>query len=182
MQRLRRVRTDYLLHQELEHVLAALMPSNRLVIRVMLRTGLRVGDVLALRPEQLALRMWVTESKTGKRRQVGLGQDLLADLKAHAGRIWVFPGRNPAKHRTRQAVWHDIKRAARAFRLPQNVGTHSARKVYAVELMEQYGDLERVQRALRHDRLETTLAYAMADRLLKSPSRGLKWRRKAPGG
>ena len=153
-------------------MLAALMPSNALVVRTMLRTGLRIGDVLALKPEQLALRMWVTESKTKKRRQIGLDKALLAELQAHAGKSWVFPGRNPAKHRTRQAVWHDVKRAAKAFRLPQNVGTHSMRKVYAVELMERYGDIERVRRALRHDRLATTLAYAMADKLLKSQNKG----------
>lgn len=161
------IRTDYLLRRELEHVLAALMPSNALVIRTMLQTGLRVGDVLALRPERLASRMWVTESKTGKRRQIGLDKALLADLRAHSGSVWVFPGaRDKSRHRTRQAVWWDVKRAARAFRLPQNVGTHSVRKVYAVDLMDRYGDLGRVQRALRHDRLETTLAYAMADKLM----------------
>ena len=162
------MKTDYLLHKELELILAALMPSNALVIRTMLQTGLRVGDVLSLRPEQLAPRMWVTESKTGKRRQVGLGKALERDLRAHSGKTWVFPGhRDKSKPRTRQAVWWDVKRAARAFRLPQNVGTHSVRKVYAVDLLAQYGDIERVRRALRHDSVSTTLIYAMADKLLR---------------
>lgn len=34
--------------------------------------------------------------------------------------------------------------------IPQNVGPHSFRKIYAVDLMEKYGDIERVQRALNH--------------------------------
>ena len=161
------MRTEYLLNRELEHVLAALMPSNALVIRTMLQTGLRVSDVLSLRPEQLASRMWVTESKTKKRRQIGLDKALLADLRASSGTEWVFPSpRDKRRHRTRQAVWWDVKRASRAFRLRQNVGTHSARKCYAVELMAKYGDIGRVQRALRHDRQATTLIYAMADKLL----------------
>ena len=92
----------------------------------------------------------------------------LAQLRAQAGEDWVFPGRNPAKHRTRQAVWADVKRAARAFRLPQNVGPHSFRKVYAVELLRKYGDLERVRRALNHGSYTTTMVYAMADRLLEA--------------
>ena len=54
-----------------------------------------------------------------------------------------------------------MKRAARAFRLPQNVAPHSLRKVYAVELLERYGDIQRVQRALNHSSIETTLIYAM---------------------
>lgn len=160
--------TAYLLEREVGHVLAALTPSNRLVAQVCLHTGLRLGDVLSLRPQQLAGHFWLTESKTGKRRQVGLPKPLLAQLRAQAGEGWVFPGRNPAKHRTRQAVWADVKRAARAFRLPQNVGPHSFRKVYAVELLRKYGDLERVRRALNHGSYTTTMVYAMADRLLEA--------------
>ena len=133
------MKTEYLLHREVGHVLAALTPQNRLVCEVMLHTGLRVGDVLALRTQQLASRMWVTERKTGKRKQVGLPGDLLGRVLAQAGKEWAFPGRRGDKPRTRQAVWADVKRAARAFRLPQNAGTHSMRKVYAVDLLERYG-------------------------------------------
>ena len=41
--------TEYLLHREVEHVLAALTPVNRVIMRVCMHTGLRIGDVLALR-------------------------------------------------------------------------------------------------------------------------------------
>lgn len=167
------MRTEYLFRHEVELVLAALMPENRLVMRVALHTGLRVGDVLQLRPEQLKPRFWVTEQKTKKRRQIGLPEPLLTDLKSAAGKQWVFPGRNPAKHRTRQAVWKDVKRAAKAFRLPVNVGPHSARKVYAAELMTKYGDIERVRRALNHNSAIVTMIYAMAEqqRLAKVKTR-----------
>ncbi len=158
--------TEYLLNREVERVLAALMPSNRLVMRVILHTGLRVSDALALRPGDLKPRVWIVEQKTGKRRLVGFPADLLADLRREAGEFWVFPGRDPRKHRTRQAVWADVKRAAAAFRLPQNVGTHSARKVYAVELLRKYGSFEQVQRNLRHSSPTVTAIYAMADKLL----------------
>jgi integrase len=158
------------LQKEVDHVLAALMPENRLAFRVSLHTGLRISDVLELRPEQLKAQFWIVEKKTGKRRRVNLPAALLEDLRKNAGKYWVFPGRDPKKHRTRQAVWKDIKRAAEAFRLPQNIGTHSARKVYAVELMQKYGDLERVAKALNHAKRYpgTTLIYATADSLLAS--------------
>lgn len=165
------MRTEYLLNREVELVLAALMPANALVMRVALHTGLRVGDVLALRTAQLAPRFWVTEAKTQKRRQIGLPEPLLSDLKKQAGVYWVFEGRNPEKHRTRQAVWKDVKRAATALRLPQNVGPHSARKVYAVEMLAKYGDIERVQRVLNHNNISTTLIYALADQQLSSKKR-----------
>lgn len=172
------MRTEYLLHREVELILSALTDTNRLVMRTCLQTGLRVGDVLALTPDRLKPHFWVTEQKTGKARQVGLPEPLLSDLKNHAGTWWVFPGRNPRKHHTRQAVWKDVKRAAQAFRLPQNVGPHSARKVYAVELMRKYGDIDRVRRALNHGSETVTLIYAMADAQLRAK---YKRRRSSPG-
>lgn len=162
------MKTEYLLEQQVAHVLAALTPQNRLIARVCLHTGLRVGDVVALETQRLARQFTVTEQKTKKRRKVGLPQALLDEILAQAGPVWAFPGRDPGKHKTRQAVWSDVKRAAKAFRLPQNVGPHSFRKVYAVELLDRYGDIRRVQRALNHGGVETTLIYAMADKLLRA--------------
>lgn len=168
--------TEYLLDKELEHVYAALMPANRLVCEICAHTGLRVGDVVALKTEQLSRQFWVKERKTGKRRRVNLTDDLLKRVKAQAGRLWAFPGaRNPGKHRTRQAVWADVKRAARAFRLPQNVAPHSLRKVYAVHVLENSkGDVSRVQRALNHDDMATTLVYVMALQLYQAKYGGDK--------
>lgn len=160
--------TEYLLHREMEHVFAALTPSNELVCRVCLHTGLRVGDVLALRTKDLAPQFWITEAKTKKRRRVNLPAALLQAVKDQAGKVWAFPGRVPGEHRTRQAVWADVKRAAKAFRLKQNVGPHSFRKVYAVELLREYGDIKRVQRALNHSSQTTTMLYAMAAELVKA--------------
>lgn len=172
------MRTEYLLQREVERVLDLLTYENRLVMRVLLHTGLRISDALVLKPEQLRPNFWITEQKTGKRRQVGLPEPLLADLRDSADGEWVFPGSKPGKHRTRQAVWKDVKRAAAALRLTQNAAPHSARKVYAVELLKKYGDIDRVRRALNHGGLEVTLIYAMADKQLTAAGRK---RRGKPG-
>lgn len=162
------MRTDYLLRQQMEHVLACLTDANEIAMRVSLHSGLRIGDVLNIKTEQLKPRFWVREQKTGKAKMVGLPAPLLERMREISGKTWVFEHRtDPAKHRTRQAVWADVKRAQKAFRLPENVGCHSARKVYAVELMERYGDVAIVQRALNHTDVMVTLCYAMADRLVK---------------
>lgn len=161
------MQTQYLLDEQMDRVLAALTPENELVCRACLQTGLRVSDVLTLRPDQIRRNTWITESKTGKRKQIGFPDRLAEAILEGASEAWAFPSpKDPGKHRTRQAVWKDVKRAARAFRLPQNCGTHSMRKVYAVDLMHKYGDLDRVRKALNHDRTTTTLLYAMADKLL----------------
>lgn len=154
----------------MEHVFAALTPGNRIVCRVAVHTGLRVGDVLALRTEKLRPQMWVTEAKTGKRRRINLPKPLYEDVKAQAGKTWVFPSpRDAAKHRTRQAVWADVKRAAKAFRMPQNVGVHSLRKRYAVEQLEHSGgNFERVRKLLNHKDMATTMIYAMSYQLYRA--------------
>ena len=172
------MRTDYLIQREVDQVLDLLTPDNRLVMRVLLHTGLRIGDAMRLKPEQLKPNFWITEMKTGKRRQVGLPEPLLSDLKEQSGKVWVFPGADPRRPRTRQAVWKDVKRAAAACRLTANAAPHSARKVYAVELLNRYGDIERVRRALNHGGIEVTLIYAMADKRLRARGRR---RRRAPG-
>ena len=169
--------TDYILHKELEKVLDLLTPGNKLAMKVAIATGLRISDVLNLKREKLARQFWIVEQKTGKKRRVNLTGELLEQLLQHSeGSPWAFPGRNPMRHRQRQTVWKDVKRAQKAFRLVENLGTHTARKVYAAEMFDRYGDLRRVQRALNHDSMEVTALYAMADQLTR---RRLARRKKA---
>ncbi len=173
------MKTSYLLDEQLDLVLAALTPANRLVAQVMLHTGLRVGDVVSLRADQVKGRFTVREQKTGKSRRVSIPPWLVDALRAHScGTEWAFPSpKDSTKHRTRQAVWADIKRAQRAFRLPVNAGSHSLRKVYAVDLMHRYGDLRKVQQALNHDNEAVTLLYALADQLVKTAPQRRKRRK-----
>lgn len=161
------MRAGYLIDRQLDLVLAALTPGNRLVCRVMLYTGLRISDVVELPRDAVRCAFTIREKKTGKARRVRLSRALVQEvLDASNDSPWAFPSPvDPRKHRTRQAVWKDIKRAQKAFRLPINAAPHSMRKVYAVELMHKYGDLERVRRALNHDHYDTTILYAMADQL-----------------
>lgn len=148
----------------MDRVLDLLTPGNRLVMEVALKTGLRVGDILALKSSQIAPKIKIKEHKTGKRRTVSLPASLVARILEHsAGSEWAFPGRKPDRPRTRQAVWYDVKRAAKAYRFSGNISVHSSRKTYAVELLKKCGDMERVQKALNHGHLETTMLYALAD-------------------
>ena len=173
------MRTEYIDGQELELVLALLMPQNRLICQLAITTGLRIGDVCSLRTEQLKPRPTVTEAKTKKSRRIYIPADLLRRIKAQAGKDWAFPGAKDGQHKTRQAVWHDIKRAAKACRCPQNIGPHTLRKVYAVRKFQATGDLGAVQRALNHDDQAVTMLYALADHLSQQrKSEGGKKRRR----
>lgn len=50
-------------------------------------------------------------------------------------------------------------------KLTENVGPHSARKIFAVDLYRRTGDLEAVRKALNHSDQAVTMVYAMADEL-----------------
>ena len=129
------MKSQYLNKPELEHILASLMPENRLALEVSLATGLRIGDVLALKTQKiLKQRFTIKEEKTGKTRNVYLPAELWERCKAIAGRHYVFEHRYTANdHRTRQAVFKDLQRSAKLFRVSEHISPHSTRKVYAVE-------------------------------------------------
>lgn len=153
----------------MEHVLAAMMPENRLAVKVAMHTGLRIGDVLRLRPKDLRTsRPTIRESKTGKTRRISLPRDLLEQLRQNAGDYWVFPGRiNPRKHRTRQAVYKDIRQAAAVFQRTGacrrgQVSTHTARKIAAVDARHR-GGMVAAQRLLNHSDPAITALYALSD-------------------
>lgn len=164
------MRTTVINHQQMGHVLAALMPQNRLVVRLCMATGLRISDALALKSAQLyTARPTVREMKTGKTRRLYIPADLRRELQAQAGRVWVFEGRtDSSRHRTRQAVLKDIKRAQAFFRragtLPAgcNLGTHTARKMAAVDAYHR-GGMPAAQKLLNHSDPAITALYALAD-------------------
>lgn len=150
---------------EMQHILAALTAPNRLACEVSLATGLRIGDVLALKTGAVKKqRFTVQEKKTGKTRAVYLPRELQERCLAEAGQFYVFPGRLSGRdHRTRQAVYKDLRRAADLFRVKAHISPHSARKAFAVDLFQRTADLKRVQRLLNHGDEAVTVLYAMAD-------------------
>lgn len=160
-------RSDWVNRDIMSHILAALTPENRRAIITSMVTGLRIGDVLSLRRSDLDKdRFTVTEEKTLKRRSIRLPARLRDELLLHCGKIFVFPHRySERKHRTRQAVYKDIRRAAKAFRCRLHVSPHSARKIYAVSEYKKDMNIKRVQRLLNHSSEAVTMIYAIADEI-----------------
>ena len=151
----------------------ALQPANKLVCEVALQTGWRIADILSLTTEQLQkashkkrCSVTITEQKTGKRSTRILPRDLCDRLIEQSGRLYVFEGRDDyRKHRTRQAVYMDLKAVAKKFKLNINLSPHSLRKNYAVYLRHNGYSLEDIQKKLNHFSIGTTMLYAMADEM-----------------
>ena len=141
----------------------------------------RASDVLNLRTERLRQRMTVRELKTGKTRRVYFPRELYLRLVGNAGKIWVFEGRTDyTKHRTRQAVYRDVRLCAAFFQrsgvVPRGatIGTHTGRKMAAVREMQRTGDIEAVGRLLNHSGRDkaVTMLYALADQLTAAKLEG----------
>lgn len=160
------MKSRFLTSEELRRLESVAVRDEWLPLRVAVVTGLRIGDVLKLRPSDFCFRgVRYRAQKTGKEGHANLDDDLILALyRSSRGTRWCFPSpRNPKEHLTRQAAWARIKRAAkRAGVNPVGVSPHSLRKVFAVDLLRKT-NLGEVQKALQHDRIDTTELYALAD-------------------
>ena len=157
---------------DIGYVLRLLTPANRLVCRLAVSTGLRISDCLSITRRQLDIacnnRGYVTvrECKTGHTRRVYIDKALREDMRYYCvdASQYCFPGRfDGLAHRTRQAVWKDLTRAAKALRYDGQVSPHSLRKVAAQDKLRASGGSQMaVQRWLGHRDPAITAIYTLA--------------------
>lgn len=162
------MRSRWIDDEKIRAVLLALTPQNALAAEMSYRYGMRIGDVLRTKTEDVRKGRWTyKEEKTGKTRRIALCKSFQAELLRSAGRVYVFEHRTDwTRHRTRQAVYKDIVRAATAFRLGRGISPHTMRKGYAVNAFKRSGgDLKKVQALLNHSDEAVTMIYALADQL-----------------
>jgi integrase len=144
----------------------------RTMILVALRTGLRHGELLALRWQDVDLvagRLMVRQAvcgkkidtpKNGRSREVPLSDEAIRALKAHRHLRGEFVFCDPAgKFFTRDAckwpLWAACKRAG--LRL---IGWHTLRHTFASHLVMRGAPLKAVQELLGHSDITMTMRYA----------------------
>lgn len=154
--------------EEFAKALQAVDAKYELLLRFGIETGLRVSDCLALRVGEFKKRMSLFERKTNKRREVTISDKLLElgqkHIKTHQLRptdalFFSLPSRR-WKPLSRVQAWSVFRRMAAEIGL-ESVGPHSMRKMYAMNVLQETGDLKAVQYALAHKHTETTLRYLL---------------------
>lgn len=135
-------------------------------------TGLRVGEVVALRigdidSKRMTLR--VQQGKGSKDRYAMLSPILLERLRvwwrvARAqGKMleggWLFPGLDPLQALSTRQLNRAIHDAATMAKIDKRVSMHTLRHSFATHLLEQKVDIRVIQVLLGHNRLETTAHY-----------------------
>lgn len=170
-------RSDYIPEESFNILLKALMPQNRLALQVALETGLRIDDVLHIKTEQMIKeRFTIKEMKTGKRRRIRITKALREECLLYAGRFYVFEHRlDQNKPRTRQAVYKDLKRACKLFRVNgYQISPHTARKIYSVGLFDKYNSVDKVKDTMKHSNSRVTELYTNSDVITEKATRRRK--------
>jgi integrase/recombinase XerD len=180
MPRIRRAVPQVLTAEEVDALRAVpdvtdpLEHRNRVMLEVLLATGLRVSELVRIEmsqidPSDAALRV---AGKLNRERMVRLSDEastcLQAFLSGPRNEIlleketdYLFPTRR-GSCMTRQAFWHIIKRYAESARIDKKLSPNTLRIHTAAELLKTYTDLRAVQHQLGHRDLSTTRTYALA--------------------
>jgi site-specific recombinase XerD len=128
--------------------------------------GLRLGEILALRPSDIdSLRMVirVEQGKGRKDRYVMLPQRLLEQLRAcwrtYRPQKFLFEGDVPGEPLSRSAVQKAFKRARRTAGIHKRVSVRSLRHAFATHMLEDGANIRVIQALLGHRSLVTTQVY-----------------------
>jgi integrase len=137
------------------------------MVLTMLRTGLRVGEAVALRWERIDFRtrrLLVREGKGSRDRVLFFDEDVREAITEWRGRApdspFVFSTLKGGPLTTTYARQF-VKRAARKASIAEweKVSPHSLRHSFATELLRETGNLRLVQVALGHSSVQTTQIY-----------------------
>jgi integrase len=163
----------YLTFDEADRLVETAAPEWRAMIAIALQTGLRVGELLALRwadvdlvAGQIVVRhtLWHEQEGTpkgGRHRPVPLSDSALSVLKAHRhlrGR-YVFCLEDGSRL-THSIVKDVVPQACVRAGLAKRVTWHGLRHSFASHLVMRGASLKAVQELLGHESIEMTLRYS----------------------
>jgi len=153
--------------EEVQRFLGSVRPANHhAILSTCYAGGLRVSEVVSLRPTDIDSRRMVIRVDQGKGRKdryVMLSPRLLQILrnwwKVTKPKQWLFPGGILGTHITRNAVEEACEKAHQLSRISKPITPHSLRHAFAVHLLEQGNDIRKIQLLLGHRSLSTTQRY-----------------------
>jgi integrase/recombinase XerD len=141
-------------------------PKHRAMLMLLYSAGLRVGEVVRLKPQDLDLDrglVHVHRGKGGKDRYTLLARRAMEAVgiyrDAYPTDRWLFPGERPDRHLTTRSVQRVVKNAAAAAGIEKHVTAHTLRHSFATHLLETGTNLRIIQELLGHQSARTTQIY-----------------------
>lgn len=141
-------------------------PKHRVLLATAYGAGLRVSELVRLRPtdihsERMLIR--VNQGKGAKDRYTLLSARLLSELRNYWRQYrpgeWLFPGQTPSRPLTRASAQRAFYKAKQRAGVKRGHGIHTLRHSFASHLLESGVDLPTLQRLLGHTSLTTTAKY-----------------------
>ena len=144
---------------------------DRAMLETLYASGLRVSELVGLKPVQVSLDMGVVRvlGKGSKERLTPLGEEAIAWIERYvaSARPGLLAGRKAdalfvtarGAGMTRQAFWALVKRHARKAGIARSISPHTLRHAFATHLINHGADLRVVQLLLGHADITTTQIY-----------------------
>jgi integrase len=138
------------------------------MIKLAIKSGLRVSDLLRVKVGELGKEMTVYEWKSKRKRKIKIGKKLYKELRLLSGGKsegdFLFSSdRKPGKPIHRSTVHRKIKKALKAGALNFDCSAHSTRKLYAQKIFKETGSVKKVQKAMNHHSITSTATYLDMD-------------------
>jgi len=141
------------------------------VLMLVYSAGLRVSEVVNLRPDDLDEERGLIRVRGGKGRKdryTVLSNVAMQAVKAYQSSYptgpWLFPGAEPIRHLTTRTVEKVLETARLKAGIPQHFSVHALRHSFATHLLEAGTDLRYIQELLGHSSSKTTEIYTHVSR------------------
>jgi site-specific recombinase XerD len=141
-------------------------PRYRTILMLIYSAGLRIGEAVSLRPDDLEPERGLLRVRKGKGRNdrvVMLSEVAYQAIRSYreleASPRWLFPGARPGHHIGRSAVQAAFSRAREAAGIEKMVSPRTLRHSFAAHLLESGTDLRHIQALLGHASVESTRIY-----------------------
>lgn len=140
--------------------------KHKAVLMLIYSAGLRIGEVVKLKIEDIDSQRKLIHIKGGKGRKdrytilsdVAL-ETLRRYLNEYKPENWVFPGAKPGRHISTRTVQAIFEQACAKVGITKDVSAHSLRHSFATHLLESGVDLRYIQELLGHKSSKTTEIY-----------------------
>jgi integrase/recombinase XerD len=148
---------------------------DKAMLELIYAAGLRVTELLTLKPEDLNLddRFLLCMGKGGKQRIIPIGESASKAVRNYLGKARPKLLKKPCeflfltsrgKAFTRQGFWKLLRAYARKAGLEPKISPHILRHSFATHLLERGADLRSVQLMLGHSQITTTQIYTHVSR------------------